>query len=141
LADGPAAGLAGTLLLAAGAVCLTSGCSTLGYYAQAVQWPPGAAAKRAAGVRLDGRTRHARTAAPAPAAEPAPARLCQRRTEAARQRSYRRYADLHRSAAVWNVVAAPELSLTLKTWCFPVMGCVGYRGYYDRDRPMRWRRR
>ncbi len=46
--------------------------------------------------------------------------------------SYRRYADLHRSAAVWNVVAAPELNLTLKTWCFPVVGCVGYRGYYDR---------
>jgi predicted aminopeptidase len=33
---------------------------------------------------------------------------------------------------VWNVVAAPELSLTLQTWCFPVVGCVGYRGYYDR---------
>lgn len=47
--------------------------------------------------------------------------------------SYRRYADLHRDAAVWNVVAAPELSLQLKTWCFPILGCVGYRGYFDRD--------
>lgn len=47
-------------------------------------------------------------------------------------RSYRRYADLKRPAAVWNVVAAPELSLTLKNWCFPVVGCVSYRGYYDR---------
>ncbi len=46
--------------------------------------------------------------------------------------SYRRYADLKRNAAVWNVVAAPELSLTLKTWCFPVVGCIGYRGYFDR---------
>jgi predicted aminopeptidase len=45
--------------------------------------------------------------------------------------SYRRYADLHRSAAVWNVVAAPAFSLTLKTWCFPVTGCVGYHGYFD----------
>ena len=45
--------------------------------------------------------------------------------------SYRRYADLQRSAAVWNVVAAPEFSLTLKTWCFPVAGCVGYRGYFS----------
>jgi len=45
--------------------------------------------------------------------------------------SYRRYADLQRSAAVWNVVAAPPLSLTLRTWCFPVTGCVGYRGYFD----------
>ena len=46
-------------------------------------------------------------------------------------RSYRSYADLHRSAVVWNVVAAPELSLSPKTWCFPVMGCVSYRGYFD----------
>jgi predicted aminopeptidase len=46
--------------------------------------------------------------------------------------SYRRYADLKRAAAVWNVVAAPELSLKLKTACFPVVGCVGYRGYFDR---------
>lgn len=44
--------------------------------------------------------------------------------------SYRRYADLKRRAAVWNVVAAPEYSLTLHTWCFAVVGCVGYRGYY-----------
>ncbi len=44
--------------------------------------------------------------------------------------SYQRYADLKRSAAVWNVVAAPADSLTLKTWCFPVTGCVGYRGYF-----------
>ena len=47
-------------------------------------------------------------------------------------RSYRRYADLKRGAAVWNVVATPELSLTLTTSCFPVMGCVGYRGFFDR---------
>ena len=45
--------------------------------------------------------------------------------------SYKSYADLHRNAALWNVVAAPPHSLTLKTWCFPVAGCVGYRGYYD----------
>jgi predicted aminopeptidase len=45
--------------------------------------------------------------------------------------SYHRYADLKRRAAVYNVVAAPELSLTLQTWCFPVAGCVGYRGYFD----------
>ncbi len=44
--------------------------------------------------------------------------------------SYRRYANLHRGAAVWNVVAAPHFSLTLHTSCFPVTGCVGYRGYY-----------
>ncbi len=45
--------------------------------------------------------------------------------------SYRSYADIGRSAVVWNVVAAPELSLELKTWCFPVAGCVSYRGYFS----------
>jgi predicted aminopeptidase len=44
--------------------------------------------------------------------------------------SYRRYTDLRRSAVVWNVVAAPVDSLTLKTTCFPVAGCVGYQGYF-----------
>ncbi len=48
--------------------------------------------------------------------------------------SYRRYADLKRNAAVWNVTAATAYSLDLKTWCFPVTGCVGYRGYYDEAR-------
>jgi predicted aminopeptidase len=45
--------------------------------------------------------------------------------------SYRRYADVQRRYVVWNVVAAPVLSLELKEWCFPVAGCVGYRGYFD----------
>ena len=45
--------------------------------------------------------------------------------------SYRSYADLHRNAVVWNVVAAPALSLKAKSWCFPVAGCVAYRGYFS----------
>jgi predicted aminopeptidase len=45
--------------------------------------------------------------------------------------SYQRYADLQRKAVVWNVTAAPALSLKPETWCFPVAGCVGYRGYFD----------
>jgi predicted aminopeptidase len=45
--------------------------------------------------------------------------------------SYRSYAELHRPFAVWNVVAAPQLSLTPRSWCFPVAGCVAYRGYFS----------
>jgi predicted aminopeptidase len=47
--------------------------------------------------------------------------------------SYRSYADLGRDYVVWNVFAAPEFSLEPKTWCFPVAGCVGYRGYFSED--------
>ena len=46
-------------------------------------------------------------------------------------RSYTSYADLERPYAVWNVFAAPELSLTPRQWCFPVAGCVNYRGYFS----------
>lgn len=46
--------------------------------------------------------------------------------------SYRSYADLGRPFAVWNVFAAPEFSLSPVQWCFPVAGCVAYRGYFDR---------
>jgi predicted aminopeptidase len=44
--------------------------------------------------------------------------------------SYTRYADIDRPFVVWNVVAAPPYSLSPKTWCFPVAGCVAYRGYF-----------
>lgn len=47
--------------------------------------------------------------------------------------SYRSYADLGRDYVVWNVFAAPEFSLDPKTWCFPVAGCVAYRGYFSED--------
>jgi predicted aminopeptidase len=47
--------------------------------------------------------------------------------------SYTTYADLKRPYVLWNVVAAPELSLEPKKWCFPVAGCVSYRGYYNKD--------
>ncbi|MFK7964551.1 MAG: aminopeptidase [Burkholderiaceae bacterium] len=46
--------------------------------------------------------------------------------------SYTGYADVERPYVLWNVFAASELSLKLKTWCFPVAGCVSYRGYYDK---------
>lgn len=47
--------------------------------------------------------------------------------------SYTRYADLQRPYVVWNVFAAPELSLDAVEHCFPIAGCVAYRGYYRED--------
>jgi predicted aminopeptidase len=48
--------------------------------------------------------------------------------------SYRSYADLERDYVVWNIVAVPEFSLQPRTWCYPVVGCVSYRGYFSRDK-------
>jgi predicted aminopeptidase len=47
--------------------------------------------------------------------------------------SYKNYAELKRAYVVWNVVAAPKLSLEPTQWCFPVAGCVNYRGYYRKE--------
>jgi predicted aminopeptidase len=44
--------------------------------------------------------------------------------------SYRTYADVGRPYVVWNVVAAPEFSVEPKEWCYPIVGCVAYRGYF-----------
>jgi len=44
--------------------------------------------------------------------------------------SYTRYTDVGRPYVVWNVFATPALSLSPRRWCYPVAGCVAYRGYF-----------
>jgi len=122
----------GSIAALVGAACLTVGCSTLGYYAQSVRGH----------LDLVNRAKpidELTTAPTTPEALRTRLALAQRIRDFAvaelhlpDNKSYRRYSDLGRSAAVWNVTAAPELSLQLETWCFPVVGCIGYRGYYNR---------
>lgn len=125
-------GLAAIALGAAALVCGTSGCSSLGYIEQSVgghldvmqrarpleQW----LADGATGDALKRKLASAQRIRAFAVSE----------LHLPDNASYTRYADIGRSAVVWNVVATPELSLTLKTWCFPIMGCVGYRGYFDK---------
>lgn len=47
--------------------------------------------------------------------------------------SYTTYADLGRPYAVWNVTATKEFSVGPVVWCFPFVGCVPYRGYFNED--------
>lgn len=110
-----------------------SGCGTL-YLAQAAagQWQVMAAREPIAAVLADPAT-------------PPPLRARLELVAAAREfasrslalpdnASYRRYAALDRRYVVWNVVAAPEFSVAPKEWCFPVAGCVAYRGYFSERR-------
>jgi predicted aminopeptidase len=116
-------------LLVALAACTLPGCGTL-YVAQAAigQWHVMHARRPIDDVVLDQRT-------------PEPVREELFRVREAREfasselelpdnRSYRTYADIHRPYVVWNVVATPEFSVEPKRWCFPVAGCVAYRGYF-----------
>ena len=47
--------------------------------------------------------------------------------------SYRTYADIKRPFAVWNVVAAKEFSVKPKKWCFLLVGCLSYKGYFTKE--------
>lgn len=128
-----AMGLGFGALAAVLAVCLVTGCGSLGYVAQSTSGHLGltASAKPVSKWLEDDKT---------PPKLRDRLELSQRMRDFAvnelrlpDNRSYRSYADLKRPYAVWNVVAAPELSLDLRTWCFPVFGCAGYRGYFTVD--------
>lgn len=112
------------------AAVLLNGCSSLGYYGQLAegQWQLLRARQPVERLLDDPAT-------------PAPLRQRLTQAEQARRfasehlklpdnRSYRVYADLGRPYVVWNVFATPELSLQPVIHCFPIAGCVAYRGYY-----------
>lgn len=122
----------GALLLFAVACLLLAACSDLGYYVQCATGHLGVMARcePIPDILADPRT--------APELKGRLETVLAIRDFASRELSlpdngsYRSYGDLGRSAAVWNVVAAPEFSLAPRQWCFPVAGCVSYRGYFER---------
>jgi predicted aminopeptidase len=121
-----------TVLLASAAAGLLASCSTLGYYTQAAQ---GQLELLSDSRPIDDWI-----------ADPGTSTKLRHRLETARQirrfavsemalpdnNSYKTYTALKRPYVLWNVVATPELSLHPLEWCFPVAGCVDYRGYYDK---------
>lgn len=120
------------IVISAGLLALIGGCTQLGYYVQAVQgqysllfdakpidnW----LADPNVDAKLKGRL----------------AKVQEIRRFAAEELglpdngSYKNYTDLKRSYVLWNVVATPELSMKPTQWCFPIAGCVNYRGYYNK---------
>ena len=119
--------------LALAAVLALSGCETLSYYAQAVGGQ----------LELMHRAQPLADWISDPATPPALRRrleLAARVREFASRKlalpdngSYRSYAELGRPYAVWNVFAAPEFSLHPVESCFPIAGCVAYRGFFMRE--------
>jgi predicted aminopeptidase len=109
---------------------LLGGCATLHYYSQAVRGQLDLM-RRATPIEEELR----RDALPAAIKDKL--RLVLRLREFASRElalpdngSYKSYADLDRSYVLWNVFAAPEFSIAPVTSCFPVAGCVSYRGYF-----------
>lgn len=120
-------------LLALVLAALLSGCSSLGYYSQAVGGHVEVmlAARPIAELVED--------AATDPALRKTLEEVRRIRDFASHELglpdndSYRTYADLQRPFVTWNVFAAPEFSLQAENWCMLVVGCVSYRGFYRRQ--------
>ena len=125
-------------LLTTSLVLTSTGCAQLSYYAQATQGQLGliASAKPIDQWLADPKVSD---------------QLKQRLTRAQQIRkfavqeldlpdngSYTRYAELNRPYVVWNVIATPELSMKPVQWCFPIAGCVDYRGYYRKEEAQRF---
>jgi len=113
------------------ALVLTTGCTTVGYYAQAVGGHLDLMSKRQSLEKVltaedtDEEIKRklqllkdARVFAVADLGLP-------------NNKSYSTFVKTDKRFVTWNVVAAPEFSISPKTWCFPVAGCVSYRGYFD----------
>ncbi len=112
-------------------VAAVSGCQTLKFYAQAARGEYQLLSNQRPVEKLE--------------ADPAtPARLKERLELIDRLRQfaltelklpvdghYRKYVDLHRRFVVWNVEAAPEFSMKPKTWWYPLVGSLDYRGYFS----------
>ncbi len=113
------------------ALLALSGCSTVSYYGQLAsgQFALLRAREPAAAVIADPQ-RDARLRERLAKAEKA-RQFASERLGLPDNRSYRLYADIGRPYVVWNVFATPELSLQPVTHCFPIAGCVAYRGYYS----------
>ena len=113
------------------AVLVMSGCQTLSYYGQAIKGQYRIVAHE---ERIEKLLADAQTPAPLKAKLQIVQSL---RAFAAKELKlpvnghYQRYVDVHRAFVVWNVEAAPEFSLEPKTWWYPLVGRLEYRGYFS----------
>jgi predicted aminopeptidase len=114
-------------------VTLLPGCSTIAYYAQSARGQLDLLWKREPITEL------AQRPDTPPELKTKLTRVLEMRDFASRElrlpdnASYRSYADLNRQHVVWTVYATPEFSMELREWCFPIAGCVRYRGYFSQD--------
>ena len=111
-----------------------SACSTLGYYAQSAkghlkliqqqkpiaQWlsDPNVSPQRKKSLALVQEIRQ----------------FAHQRLKLPNNASYTQFAELHRKAVTWNLVVTPKYSISPAQWCFPLIGCISYKGYFSKAR-------
>lgn len=123
----------GVLLLLA---ILLGGCESLSYYAQSAQGQLAVSCKARAlnDVLQDERVLPAHKKR----LQRAQAMLRFAQQELDLPAGYERYVDVGREALVWSIVATPRFSLQPKQWCYPVIGCASYRGYFSKQAALQY---
>lgn len=115
----------------AGLAALLAGCANLGYYAQAVEGHLAIQQRTRPIVEVVGDPATAENLKRSLSLVSALREFAVRELRLPDNGSFTTYADLGRPYAVWNVSAAPELSMELEKWCFVAVGCVSYRGFFS----------
>jgi predicted aminopeptidase len=131
----------GLLLFLVLAAALGTGCQTVSYYGQAIRGQCEILSQREPIARLLADPK-------SPESLKEKLRLILKLREFAAEElklpvdgHYERYADVHRRFVVWNVHGAPEFSLKPKSWWYPVVGRLKYRGYFSETQARRYARR
>jgi predicted aminopeptidase len=121
------------IALAALLVALVTGCRSMGYYAHVAHGQAALLHERRPidKVLADPKTPEATRTRLERASEAR--RFASRHLDLPDNRSYTYFVQLDRPWVAWNVFATPELSIAPVTHCFPVAGCVAYRGYFRKD--------
>ena len=129
---------AGRLLVVALFGVVLSGCSTIGYYSQIVSGHMRIVlGKRSveevvADESVDDSIKHRLNVAQQAR------KFAINSLELPDNQSYTSFYDTGRGFVTWNVIAAEEFSFQPRLWCFPIAGCVSYRGYYSEENAQRY---
>jgi len=122
-----------TSLLPALLLILLSGCSTLSYYTQSIQGQLSLLYNREEIDSVINNTNESETLRSKLQQVKAIRKYASDELALPDNKSYLYYTDVNRPYVVWNVFAAPEFSLEPITWCYPIVGCVSYRGYFSEN--------
>lgn len=115
---------------------LTS-CARVAYYSQSImgQWEIFAKSKPINEILQDKKTSQTLHEKLAPV--PEIRQFASEQLRLPNNNSYLIYADLNREYVVWNVFATPQLSLEPIQWCFLIVGCLSYQGFFDKETAMK----
>jgi predicted aminopeptidase len=123
-----------TLLIIIVCLLFNSGCSSIGYYAQSISGQVGILLNKKHVAKLINATDTDMQLREKLIEVQKILEFAHSNLTMPNNGSYLHYTDVKNNYVVWNVIAAPEFSLNSKRWCYLIVGCMNYRGYFNEDK-------